>query len=102
MRMRTQNDGALHQTRMLHRVILLGERHTRRTIAAYVERYHRDQNHQGRRAPQASAALTPEITENLGREWVPAAPQTGTTSVFAASRPLMLCPIQNFLTGSFK
>ena len=31
----------------LNRVILLGERHLRQTIAAYVEHYHRERNHQG-------------------------------------------------------
>jgi transposase InsO family protein len=31
----------------LHRVIPFGERHLRRTIAAYVEHYHRERNHQG-------------------------------------------------------
>ena len=31
----------------LTRVILLGERHFRRTIAEYVEHYHRERNHQG-------------------------------------------------------
>jgi hypothetical protein len=31
----------------LDRVIPFGERHLRRTIAAYVEHYHRERNHQG-------------------------------------------------------
>jgi putative transposase len=31
----------------LHRVIPFGERHLRRTIAEYVEHYHRERNHQG-------------------------------------------------------
>jgi transposase InsO family protein len=31
----------------LHRVIPFGERHPRRTIAEYVEHYHRERNHQG-------------------------------------------------------
>jgi transposase InsO family protein len=31
----------------LHRVIPFRERHLRRTIAAYVEHYHRERNHQG-------------------------------------------------------
>ncbi len=31
----------------LNCVILLGERHLRQTIAAYVEHYHRERNHQG-------------------------------------------------------
>ena len=31
----------------LNRVIPLGERHLRRTIAEYVEHYHRERNHQG-------------------------------------------------------
>jgi transposase InsO family protein len=31
----------------LHRVIPFGERHLHRTIAAYVEHYHRERNHQG-------------------------------------------------------
>jgi putative transposase len=31
----------------LHRVIPFGERHLRQTIAAYVEHYHRERNHQG-------------------------------------------------------
>ena len=31
----------------LHHVIPLGERHLRRTIAEYVEHYHRERNHQG-------------------------------------------------------
>ena len=31
----------------LNRVIPLGERHLRETIAAYVEHYHRERNHQG-------------------------------------------------------
>ena len=29
------------------RVVLFGERHLRRTIAEYVEHYHRERNHQG-------------------------------------------------------
>jgi putative transposase len=32
---------------MVNRVILLGECHLRQTIAAYVEHYHRERNHQG-------------------------------------------------------
>jgi putative transposase len=31
----------------LNRVIPFGERHVRRTIAEYVEHYHRERNHQG-------------------------------------------------------
>jgi putative transposase len=31
----------------LHRVIPFGEHHLRRTIAEYVEHYHRERNHQG-------------------------------------------------------
>ena len=31
----------------LNRVIPFGERHLRRTIAEYVEHYHRERNHQG-------------------------------------------------------
>ena len=31
----------------LNRVIPLGERHLRQTIAAYAEHYHRERNHQG-------------------------------------------------------
>jgi putative transposase len=31
----------------LHRLIPFGERHLRRTIAQYVEHYHRERNHQG-------------------------------------------------------
>jgi putative transposase len=31
----------------LARVILLGERHLRRTIAEFVAHYHRERNHQG-------------------------------------------------------
>jgi putative transposase len=31
----------------LSRVILCGERHLRRTIADYIEHYHRERNHQG-------------------------------------------------------
>ena len=31
----------------LNRVIPFGERHFRRTIAEYVEHYHRERNHQG-------------------------------------------------------
>ena len=31
----------------LHRVITFGECHLRRTIAEYVEHYHRERNHQG-------------------------------------------------------
>jgi putative transposase len=33
----------------LSRVIPFGERHLRRTIAEYVEHYHRERNHQGLR-----------------------------------------------------
>jgi transposase InsO family protein len=46
----------------LNRVIPLGERHLRRTIAEYVVHYHRERNHQGienaliERAPATNAA----------------------------------------------
>ena len=53
----------------LNRVIPLGERHLRRTIAEYVEHYHRERNHQGlanelidpsrpRRMPQGFAVVS--------------------------------------------
>jgi putative transposase len=31
----------------LNRIVPLGERHFRRTVAEYVEHYHRERNHQG-------------------------------------------------------
>ena len=48
----------------LDRVIPFGERHLRRTIAEYVEHYHRERNHQG----IANALIAgPPVISSLGR-----------------------------------
>ena len=44
----------------LNRVIPFGERHLRRTIAEYVEHYHRERNHQG---------LANELSRARQRRW---------------------------------
>ena len=51
----------------LHRVIPLGERHLRRTIAKYVEHYHRERNHQGLANELIEGASTAERVGRLRR-----------------------------------
>ena len=46
MRMRTPNDLCARSRTSVSRVIPLGERHLRRTIAAFVDHYHQERNHQ--------------------------------------------------------
>ena len=46
----------------LDRVILFGEHHLRRTIAEYVEHYHRERNHQG----LANALIAGTPTSRVG------------------------------------
>ena len=48
----------------LNRVIPFGERHLRRTIAQYVEHYHRERNHQGLRNALIEGATA---TSTVGR-----------------------------------
>ncbi len=47
MRMRSERFVRSIKDECLHRVIPFGERNLRRTIAEYVEHYHRERNHQG-------------------------------------------------------
>lgn len=49
----------------LNRVIQFGERHLRRTIAEFVEHYHRERNHQG--LENALIEDAPAVVENVGR-----------------------------------
>src|SRR5437868_2858497 len=49
----------------LNRVIPFGERHLRRTIAEYVEHYHRERNHQGLENELINGALVTD--EQVGR-----------------------------------
>ena len=47
----------------LNRVILLGERHLRQTIGAYVEHRHRERNHQG----LANALIEDSARQSTGK-----------------------------------
>jgi putative transposase len=49
----------------LHRMIPFGERHLRRTIAEFVEHYHRERNHQGLENELIEGA--PAVAEQVGR-----------------------------------
>jgi hypothetical protein len=49
----------------LNRVIPFGERHLRRTIAEYVEHYHRERNHQGLANELIESASA--VEDNIGR-----------------------------------
>jgi transposase InsO family protein len=47
----------------LNRIVPLGERHFRRTVAEYVEHYHRERNHQG----LANELIDPVASQCAGR-----------------------------------